>query len=118
MSLCRAFLVITVVTMLPLTAPGQTLGTVAGRLVGPGGLPVADVAVTLTHLSTGLTRTTNTDAAGRYTFAALPPGEYRLNHERPGFRAVGQTFTVTVAETKVVDLESFFGHIEDVVVTQ
>lgn len=56
-------------------------GTVrAGRSDGNG---VAGVLVRLTRLSDGASRTDYTDPAGRYTFAAIDAGRYRLTATKP-----------------------------------
>src|SRR5215510_12732429 len=43
-------------------------------------------SVTITNVSTNLTRTVTTDERGRYVVTALPPeGKYRLQADLPGF---------------------------------
>jgi hypothetical protein len=57
-----------------------------GLIVDDSRAPIEGAAVTLTHLATGSTRTTVTRQDGLFTFVALPPGDYRLETERTGFR--------------------------------
>lgn len=64
---------------------------VTGIVKDPSGGPVASTTVTLTNQDSGFTRTSTTDADGRYRFVALQPGRYSLKIEATGFK----TETVT-----------------------
>jgi hypothetical protein len=112
------FLLITLLTFVPLTVSAQTSGAVTGRVFGAQGALEADATVSLTHVATGQTRSTRTENDGRYTFAAVAPGAYEVVVARPGFRTASQAVTVTIGETAVVDLIAGYGLTEDVVVTQ
>ncbi len=63
------------------------------------------VSVTAKHLDTGLTRTTTSEAEGRFVFPSLPVGLYELGAEFTGFEKL--TFPnvrLTVNETTAVSL--------------
>src|SRR5436190_10264811 len=84
---------------------GLTGGAVQGTVRSEAGEPLGGVSVSLVAEGTGITRTAATDAAGRYSFAALAVGTYRLRLDSPGFRpmereglapAVGQVLVVDV----------------------
>jgi hypothetical protein len=54
--------------------------------------------------STGQTWTTRTGDRGQFGFPNLPPGEYELTAEAPGFRRFTRTAIVEVASTTRADL--------------
>src|SRR5687768_16699497 len=58
------------------------------------------VTVTVTNTDTGLTRTSVTDAEGRYAILALPPGTYTVRAEIQGFAPQERTpITLTLGST-------------------
>src|SRR5579884_1394910 len=61
-------------------------GTLVGDVRDPAAAPVKGAKVTVTNDATGYTRSSLTDAAGTYQFAALPPGKYTVSAEMAGFR--------------------------------
>jgi hypothetical protein len=61
-------------------------GTVSGRADDPSGASVAGAGVTISNLSTGLTRTVQTQSSGDFSFPQLPPGRYSLSASAPGFK--------------------------------
>ncbi len=79
---------------------------IEGKVVDQGGgvVPGATASITSNALLGG-SRTTVTDAEGRYRFAALPAGEYQLKIELSGFNPVTRTvrlataFVATINET-------------------
>jgi hypothetical protein len=70
--------------------------TLNGTVTDPQGASVANVKVTITSQTTGVSRDTTTDAQGFYTFTNLAPSEYTLRMEAQGFGT---------AETKDIRLE-------------
>ena len=60
-------------------------GTLAGTVVDATGAVVPGTKVTLTHEATGRVHVAETSPVGRYSFVLLPPGEYRMQAEFPGF---------------------------------
>lgn len=85
----------------------QTIADATGSIVGTvydgTGAVLPNVAVTISSVALMAPRTTLTNAEGRYRFASLPPGEYRLAFALDGFRTleepairVGLGFTATV----------------------
>ncbi len=70
-------------------ASAQTqLGTIEGEITDRTGAVLPGVTVTTTSQERGVSRTTTSDAAGRFRFAAMPTGRYRLTTELSGFRSV------------------------------
>lgn len=61
-------------------------GVIAGALSSADlGQPVRKAQVRLQSATPRMTRTTTSDADGRYEFSSLPPGEYTLVASKPGF---------------------------------
>jgi Carboxypeptidase regulatory-like domain len=85
---------------------GQSAGTGAltGSIKDVSGAVIPNAKVTLTSLDTQQTRTTMTETDGTYKFSLLPPGNYSLRIEAPGFRqSEVPSVTVNVTETEVLD---------------
>src|SRR5437660_425847 len=88
-----------------LFSQAASTGTVAGTVTDPTGAAVAAATVTLADPSTGVTRTTSTNEAGRYIFANVPSGTYNVTINKTGFRvskfssqvvSVGSALTLNV----------------------
>jgi hypothetical protein len=91
-----------------------TTGTIAGRILDTDGGVLPGVTVTARQTETGLQRTTTSDAQGRYTLAALPPGAYEIRAELAGFRGLIRSgVTLTIAQTAVVDLTMTVGGVAE-----
>ena len=65
-------------------------GTIAGSIQDPSGAPVANSRVTVTALSTGLTRETTSRNDGAYVFPLLPVGTYGISVTATGFERLEQ----------------------------
>jgi hypothetical protein len=67
-------------------AAAQGTGVIAGMLsTADKGTPVRRAVVRLNRVTPGVTKTTSSDAEGRFIFTDLPAGEYRLTATKPGF---------------------------------
>ncbi len=64
------------------------LAEILGAVQDPAGLRVARVAIIAQEQSTHATFTVNSDDRGEYHLIGLPPGEYTLKAEHPGFQAL------------------------------
>jgi protocatechuate 3,4-dioxygenase beta subunit len=80
----------------------QNGGTIRGRVVGPDARSVGGAFVILTAGIEGA-RETATDAEGRYEFAGLPAGSYRITAAKLGtaFTMRDRNIEVTVGERQV-----------------
>ena len=58
---------------------------ISGVVHDPSQAVIAGAAITVTNTETGLTRTRESDAAGRYRVGELPPGNYTLSITMTGF---------------------------------
>jgi hypothetical protein len=63
-------------------------GTLKGRVIDSGGLPLPDVRVRVTNDETGNVRSTKTNAEGQYQISLLPLGLYKIEASKDGFMIV------------------------------
>jgi hypothetical protein len=110
-----SFVLLMFLACVPVHAAAQvTTGTLAGRILDSAGGVLPGVTITARQTGTGLQRVTTSDAQGRYTMAALPPGSYEIRAELPGFRALVRSgITLTIAQTAVVDLTMTVGGVAE-----
>ncbi len=101
----------------PGVSSAQTSATIVGYAVDATGARLPGVRVTVTLTDTRLSRTTDTDASGRFTFASLPAGEYGLKAELAGFQTLVRTGgRLTVGEQVALTLTLEVGVAESVTV--
>jgi hypothetical protein len=94
------------------TATGQINGT----LKDASGAVIPGAKVTLSSEQTGLTRETQSNATGDYTFPLLPVGVYSVTAETPGFQTARRTeITLQVNQTLRVDMEMSVGEVTETV---
>ena len=67
--------------------PSRGTAHVSGRVLDPQGRPVAAAIVHLNPMSSGVAHTAASDLAGRYQFAFIPQGSYRIAAEKRGYFA-------------------------------
>src|SRR5262247_3619975 len=78
--------------------------TVTGRVVDSSGAVVPKAKVTITNTGTNETRVVETGDEGDYTIPQLPPGDYSLAVEQPGFKKAVQRFTLETGQSARVDI--------------
>jgi hypothetical protein len=88
-----------------LYAQSANTGTLIGTATDPSGAVVPRAHLELKDISTGVTRSAISNAAGQYSFPGLPPGFYSVKASGTGFREftvpriaveIGQSYTVNV----------------------
>jgi hypothetical protein len=77
----------------------------SGKLTDPQGQVVPNAAVRILRRADASIRETRTDASGRFTFADLNGGEYRLTVESAGFAVLDQTVGVHSRGSQIEDLQ-------------
>jgi hypothetical protein len=105
---------------------GQELGgagTIQGTVKDPTGGVMQSVEVKLANPVSGFSRTTTTDATGRFVFRNLPPNPYHLSVAAQGFNtlqrdvdvrsAVPTDLNLQLALAGTVESVSVVGHAED-----
>lgn len=85
-------------------AQSPTTGQISGVVKDPSGAVISEATLTLTN-SAGVQRQTTSDESGRYAFAVLPPGTYRVEAEKGGFsKTTAEGVTVRITETTSLDI--------------
>jgi len=106
---CTVFVCVAVFAVLFLstgyTIRGQgNLGAITGTVLDSSGAVVPDLPLTITNVETGVKWTATTSSAGYYR-VAVPPGTYRLDAQKQGFKTeVVDKILVPVAQVVTVDV--------------
>ncbi len=100
----RLAIVVTVLLLAVRAGRGQTTGEIEGRLTDPAGGALGGAGVSASSPSLQGTRTTFADPQGAFHIPAVPPGEYTVRADLPGFRRAQKTATVRLGGTARVDL--------------
>ncbi len=96
-------------------ASAQTTGTLTGTVTtNAAALPGATVTITSPALL-GV-RTTVSGANGDYSFAALPPGPYRVTFELEGLQKVTKQAQVQLSETTRIDADLRLAAVSEAIV--
>jgi hypothetical protein len=82
----RLLLLILCVTTLALAQ--STDATISGVVVDPSGKAITDADIELLNDATGVHYTNKTNGAGIYTVSILPPGQYRVQVSKVGFKTL------------------------------
>src|SRR2546427_1945217 len=77
-----------VLLLCALNLHGQSLTSVSGTVTDPSGALVAGATITLTNMATGSQRQDKSDSSGRYSFAQIQPGKYKISATATGFAGV------------------------------
>src|SRR5215472_15063091 len=88
----------------PAWAQSTSSGTVQGTVTDQSNAVIGDATVTLTDTSTNGARTATSNAAGRYVFVDVTPGDYALEVSKKGFSATKAKTTVTVGSTITLNI--------------
>lgn len=98
-------------------AQTASTGALTGQVTDPNGAVVAGAQVTTTNESTGAKRTAVSQDNGIYSIALLPPGSYKVEIAKQGFKmAVVNSVQVNVTESKRLDSQLEVGSMQERVV--
>ena len=89
-SVTRIVMFVTLVALLLVPSLGAAQARVTGAdlrgtVVDQSGGVLVEASVTVTNVQTNIVRTTETEASGRYSVPALPPGKYIVTASQSGF---------------------------------
>ena len=94
-------------------AQAQSTSTIQGTVTDTQGAVVPGVTVVIRNQATGLERTLQTDGAGPYQAAALPPGMYRIETHLQGFLDTAQEVELEVARTVITNFRLAVGTVAE-----
>ncbi len=90
--LAKALCLIAAIFLICSRCPAQVASAeLSGNVLDATGAAVPNATVTATNVDTSIARTTVSGKSGDYVITALPPGNYNLTAEAPGFRKLEQT---------------------------
>jgi Carboxypeptidase regulatory-like domain/TonB dependent receptor-like, beta-barrel len=103
--MARAILLILLMgSFCPARAQSASTGALSGIVVDSSGSPIPNATVSLTQSATNQTRTATTGEDGGYDFSLLPPGDYEVEFQAPGFRTARLSpLAVNVSEVPALD---------------
>src|ERR1700678_725155 len=109
--LCRSVAALLFMMLLPYVTHGQsTTASLTGRITDPGRKVIAQATVSVFNTSTGTRYAGLTNEAGTYYVSDLPPGRYRIEAEKLGFKAVVESGIVLhVQDALEVNFEMMLG---------
>jgi len=76
------------------SAYAQFTANIQGVIQDPTGAGVAKAQIVLINTSTGVQKVTTSDPSGNYRFVSLPPGDYKLVVDAPGFAKAESDITL------------------------
>lgn len=97
----------------------STAGDVKGNLVDPTGAAITTGKVTVTDEQRGFSRTVDVGGGGEFNVSLVPPGQYRVRVEVPGFSTkVMENVEVRVGDTVTLLVQMSVSNVQtEVVVT-
>jgi len=92
-------------------SPAQvTTGTISGTVIDSSGAVVPGANIAILNEDTGISRSVQADAAGRYSAPSLGLGNYRVTASKEGFQSETRTgIVLTVGREAVVDFRLSVG---------
>lgn len=94
---------------------GQT-AELTGRVMDSSDAVIVDADVTAINVDTGVRRPTTSNELGLYRVRLLPPGNYRVMVQKPGFRPINQSgITLTVDQVARIDFVLQVGPVTETV---
>jgi outer membrane receptor protein involved in Fe transport len=89
---------------------------ITGAVADQAGAPAPGATVTATNLATNQTRAAVSTVGGLYTVAGLPPGEYQVTADLPGFKTVRRDrVQLATGETIRLDFALIVGDVHETI---
>ncbi len=109
-------IVLIALLMLPSAFAQETTAGLQGTVKDPTGAVIANATLEVSGPALIGIRKVQTDGAGNYRFAALPPGDYTLTVSASGFRTYKQTgIDLTVGRLPNIDIQLQVGTLAETV---
>jgi len=102
-----------VIAMLAIPALCQDIsGKLQGNVLDQSGATVVAATLTATNEESGLSFHTTSGADGAYSFESLPPGDYRVSCDVPGFKRFESAGnTISAQRTSTLDIRLSLGQV-------
>ena len=98
---------------------GQTSGEITGKVIDSSGAVVPAATVTITNVATSQVRQIETNDTGNFTVPFLPPGTYRVQVEKQGFKTSSRSgIRLQVADSLRLDFSIELGSVSEAVEVQ
>ncbi|HYO98867.1 MAG TPA: carboxypeptidase-like regulatory domain-containing protein, partial [Pyrinomonadaceae bacterium] len=105
-----------VVLGVALSASAQTTGSISGTVLDEKQAALPNASVTARNVGTNISRTTQTNDEGGYSFVNLPVGAYEITVEAPNFSKYVQSgISLLLNQTAVVDVTMKLGGLSEIV---
>ena len=95
--------------------PAGTRAEVTGSAVDPAGGAIPLATLVLHERRSGAERRAHSDESGEFTFAAVPPGDYELRIEAPGFETLSRQFVLEARDRAVLNARLEVGGVAETV---
>src|ERR1041385_488994 len=111
--LVMSFVRLVFALLLCTAAFGQSItATLQGRVTDNSGAVVPKATVTATNADTGFSRSATSDAAGEYSIASLPVGNYKVAVKAGTFQEQTRSMPLTVGQSATLDFTLAPGQID------
>src|ERR1700675_673834 len=92
---------------------------ISGTVSDPGGKIIAGADITVVNDATRVQNYTKTNSDGLYVLANLPPGSYRLQIAKPGFKTlIKPDITLNVQDALAINFTLPIGAVSETVTVQ
>jgi len=97
----------------------STNASVTGYITDPNKAVIIDAKVTVINVDTNVRYEATTNSVGSYDVNGLPPGPYRIEVEKPGFKTVVQSNVILhVQDTAAFNFEMAIGSVSEIVTVE
>jgi hypothetical protein len=97
----------------------STSASLTGRVTDPSKASIADARIAAISASTSVRYEATTRGSGEYSLANLPPGPYRIEVEKPGFKKlIKPDVTLHVQDALEIDFEMALGDVSESVTVE
>jgi len=97
----------------------STNASLSGRIADPAKAMIVDAKVSAVMAGTNIRYETTTNVSGEYYLTNLPPGDYRIEIEKPGFKKIiRQGVTLHVIDVIELDFEMTLGPVSESVTVE
>jgi Carboxypeptidase regulatory-like domain len=97
----------------------STHASLAGRVTDPSNAVIVNARIAAINTETSVRHETTTNDSGSYYVTNLPPGPYRIEIEKPGFKTlIKPAVTLHVQDALTIDLEMSLGQVSEAITVE